>query len=267
MDSAHFFSVHAYQAEITLMGLIWLQGDQTSPSKGNQFWIFIGRTGAEAETPILWPPDAKNWITGKDPDAGKDWRQEEKGMAEDEMVGWLHQLDGHEFEQSPGVGDGQGSLACCSPWGCKDSDTTEWLNWTEPPYGKRARNVGVSAAFFIQEYCNTITPWIQLHPSLQRLHSRPMLYHQWGLASHLRGSARHLPSCCCAAILTNHKPRACRSPFHLELDELPCHREWDMASWVPLKGLGESPWSEDELTSHRVSTNQWLTEDRKELRR
>ena len=107
---------------------------------------------------------------------------------------------------------------------------TRLSDWTELPYGRRARNVGVSVAFFIQEYCNTITPWIQLHPSLQRLHSRPMLYHQWGLASHLRGSAGRLPSCCCAAALTNHKPRACRSPFHLELDELPCHREWDMAS-------------------------------------
>ena len=73
--------------------------------KGNQSWIFIGRTDAEAETPILWPPDVKNWLTGKDPDAGKDWRQEEKGMTEDEMVGWHHQLDGHEFEQSLGVCD------------------------------------------------------------------------------------------------------------------------------------------------------------------
>ena len=80
------------------------------------------------QTPILWPPDAKNWLIGKDLDAGKDWRQEEKGMTEEEMVGWHHQLDGHEFEQAPGVGDGQGSLACCSPWDCKESDTTEWLN-------------------------------------------------------------------------------------------------------------------------------------------
>ena len=99
--------------------------------KGNQSWIFIGRTDAEAETPILWPPDGKNWLIGKDPNAGKDSRQEEKGMTEDEIVGWHHQLDGHEFEQAPGVGDGQGSLACCSPWDCKESDTTELLNWTE----------------------------------------------------------------------------------------------------------------------------------------
>ena len=100
-------------------------------SKGNQSWIFIGRTGAEAETPILSPPDAKNWLIGKDPGVGKHWRQEEKGTAEDEMVGWRHRVDGHEFEQAPGVGDGQGSLACCSPWGRKESDTTEPLNWTE----------------------------------------------------------------------------------------------------------------------------------------
>ena len=93
--------------------------------------MFIGRTDVEAETPILWSPDVKNWLIWKDPDAGKDWRQEEKGTTEDEMVGWHHRLDGHEFGQTPGVGDGQGSLACCNPWGCKESDTTEWLNWTE----------------------------------------------------------------------------------------------------------------------------------------
>ena len=87
--------------------------------KGNQSWIFTGRTDAEAETPILWPPDVKNWLTGKDPDIGKDWRQEEKGMREGEIVGWHQWLDGHEFEQALGVSDGQGSLACCSWWGCK----------------------------------------------------------------------------------------------------------------------------------------------------
>ena len=99
--------------------------------KGNQSWIFIGTADAEAETPILWPPDAKNWLIWKDPDAGKDWRQEEKGMTEEKMVGQHHRLNGHECEQAPGDGDGQGSLACCSPWGCKESDTTEQLNWTE----------------------------------------------------------------------------------------------------------------------------------------
>ena len=98
--------------------------------RGNQSWIFTGRTDAEAKAPILWPPDAKNWPIGKDPDAGKDWGQEEKQVAKDEMVGWHHWLSGREFEQAPGVGDGQGSLVCCSPWGCKESDRTEQLNWT-----------------------------------------------------------------------------------------------------------------------------------------
>ena len=92
--------------------------------KGNQCWIFIGRIGAEAEAPILWPPDAKNELIWKDPDPGKDWRQEEKGTTEDEMFGWHPWLDGHEFEQVPGVGDRQGSLACCSPWGRKELNTT-----------------------------------------------------------------------------------------------------------------------------------------------
>ena len=95
--------------------------------KGDQSWVFIGRTDAGAETPILWPLDAKNWLIWKDPDAEKDWRQKE--MTGVEMVGWHHWLNGHEFEQAPGVGDGQGSLVCCSPWGRKESDTTERLNW------------------------------------------------------------------------------------------------------------------------------------------
>ena len=97
--------------------------------KGNQSWVFIGRTDAEAETLIFWTIDAKNCLIGKDPDAGKDWRWEEKGTTDGEMVGWHHRLDGHEFAWAPGVGDGQGSLACCSPWGCKEWDTTEQLNW------------------------------------------------------------------------------------------------------------------------------------------
>ena len=121
--------------------------------KGNQSWIFIGRTDAEAEDPKLLPPDEKNWPIWKDPDSGKDWRQEEKGTTEDEMVGWHHWLDGHEFEQAWSVDDGQGSLVCCSPWGCKESDTAEWLNWTdivlyyldvnEPTYGN-----GILIRFF-----------------------------------------------------------------------------------------------------------------------
>ena len=99
--------------------------------KGSQSWIFTGRTDAEAETPILWPPNVKNWLLGKDPEAGKDWRQEEKGTTEDEMVDSHHQLNGLKFKQALGVDDGQGGLACCSPWGRKESDMTEWLNWTE----------------------------------------------------------------------------------------------------------------------------------------
>ena len=97
--------------------------------KGNQFWIFIGRIDAEAETPKLWPPDAKDWLMGKDPNAGKYWRQEEKRTTEGEMVGWHHWLDGHEFEQAPGVGDGQGSLVCCRDWIAKIQ--TKLSNWTE----------------------------------------------------------------------------------------------------------------------------------------
>ena len=99
--------------------------------KGDQSSIFIGRTDAEAETPVLWPPDAKSWFIWKDPDVGKDWGQEEKGMTEDEMVGWHHWLNGHGFGSTPGIGDGQGGLACCSLWSCKESDTTKRLNWTE----------------------------------------------------------------------------------------------------------------------------------------
>ena len=100
-------------------------------SKGNQSWVFIGRTDAKAETPILWLPHAKSWLIGKDSDAGRDWGQEEKGTTEGEMGGWRHWLDEHEFEWTPGVGDGQGGLACCDSWGRKESATTERLNWTE----------------------------------------------------------------------------------------------------------------------------------------
>ena len=100
-------------------------------SKGDQSWVFFGRTDAKAETPILWPPHAKSWLIGKDPDAERDWGQEEKGATEDEMAGWHHQLHGHEFEWTPGVSDGQGGLACCNSWAHKESDMTEWLNWTE----------------------------------------------------------------------------------------------------------------------------------------
>ena len=104
---------------------------QPAHPKGNQSWVFIGRTDVEAEIPTHWPPDAKNWLIWKDPDVGKDWGQEEKGTTEDEMVGWHHWLNGHGFGWTPGVGDGQGGLACCGSWGHKELDTTEWLNWTK----------------------------------------------------------------------------------------------------------------------------------------
>ena len=108
--------------------------------KGDQSWVFIGRTDVEAETPILWPPDVKVWLIGKDPDAEKDWRKEEKGMTEDEMVGWHHRLNGHEFGYTPGVGDGQGGLVCCCSCGRKESDVTEQLNWCwERVEGRRRR--------------------------------------------------------------------------------------------------------------------------------
>ena len=100
-------------------------------SEGDQPWDFFGGNDAKAETPVLWPPHAKSWLIGTDPDAGRDWGQEEKGTMEDEMAAWHHRLDGREFVWGLGVGDGQGGLACCDSWGCKESDTTERLNWTE----------------------------------------------------------------------------------------------------------------------------------------
>ena len=122
--------------------------------KGNQPWIFIGRTDAKAEAPILWPPDAKSQLIRKDPDAGEDWRQDEKGMTEDEKVGWHHWLDGHEFDQAPGVSDGQGSLVCCSLRGHKESGMTEWPNWTDQDYivficKSRCLSVDLSLMFYI----------------------------------------------------------------------------------------------------------------------
>jgi len=104
---------------------------QPAHSKGDQPWVFFGRNDAKAETPVLWPPHAKSWLIWKDPDAGRDWGQEEKGSTEDEMAGWYHRLDRREFGWIPGVGDGPGGLVCCSSWGHKESDTTERLNWTE----------------------------------------------------------------------------------------------------------------------------------------
>jgi len=111
-----------------------LQGDPTSPFWRRSAWDFFGRNDAKAETPVLWPPHEKSWLIGKDSDAGRDLGQEEKGTTEDEIAGWHHWLDGHESQWTPGVGDGQGGLACCDSWGGKESDVTEQLNWTELNY-------------------------------------------------------------------------------------------------------------------------------------
>ena len=123
--------------------------------KGDQSWVFIGTTDVEAETPLLWPPHAKSWLIGKDPDTGKDWGQEEKGMTEDEMVRWHHWLDGHGFGWTPGVGDGQLGLACCGSWGCKELDMTEWLNWTE------VREINHS--IFLSQDCLAIQAFLYFH--------------------------------------------------------------------------------------------------------
>ena len=117
--------------EKTLENLLDCKEIQPVRYEGDQPWDFFGRNDAKAETPVLCPPHAKSWLIGKDSDAGRDWVQEEKGTIEDEMAGWHHQLDGHESEWSPGVGDGQGGLVCCNSWGYKESDTTEWQNWTK----------------------------------------------------------------------------------------------------------------------------------------
>ena len=116
----------AWRATIHGVGKSWTRLKWLSSSS----MLFIGRTDVEAETPTLWPPDAKSWLIWKDPDAGRDWGQGEKGTTEDEMVGWHHWLSGHGFGWTLGVGDGQGGLACCGSWGRKESDMTEWLNWT-----------------------------------------------------------------------------------------------------------------------------------------
>ena len=129
-------------------------------------WVFIGRTDVEAETPILWPPDAKSWLIWKDPDAGKDWGQEEKGIIEDEMVGWHHRLNGHGFGWTQGVVDGQGGLACCSSWGCKELDTTEWLNWIEylelDSLQERLHKSNLQVKRFLREGYRENGNWIEL---------------------------------------------------------------------------------------------------------
>ena len=141
--------------------------------KGNQSWVFIGRTDAEAEAPIFWPPDAKSWLIGKDPDAGKDWRQEEKGTIEDEVVGWHHRLKEHEFEQAPGDGEGQGSLVCCSPWDHKESDTTEWLNNNKYIFVRTG-----SVYLLIPFICSTQSPPPPTTPALPGDHQFALCVHE-----------------------------------------------------------------------------------------
>ena len=158
--------------------------------KGDQSWVFIGRTDIEAKTPIHWPPDVKNWLIGKDPDAGKDWRQEAKGTTEDEMIGGHHQLDGHEFEQTPGVGDGQGGLVCCSPWSHNESDMTERLNrnWSSVSRGTLIHQSIYQCCFLI----NYLSPGVISYFFLliiifikfnitYILHSSVYLMHTWAI--------------------------------------------------------------------------------------
>ena len=129
--------------------------------KGDQYWVFIGRTDADAETPILWPPVVKSWLIGKDPDAGRDWGQEEKGTTEDEMARWHHRPDAHEFGWTPGVGDGQGGLAYCHSWGRKESDMIEQLNWTELNWKNSILFSIVAVPIYIQN--NSVGGFLSLH--------------------------------------------------------------------------------------------------------
>ena len=161
-------------------------------SEGDQPWVFFGRNAAEAETPVLWPPHAKSWLIGKDSDAGRDWGQEEKGTTEDEMAGWHYWLYGREFEWTPGVGDGQGDLACCDSWGCKESDTTERLNWTELNWSKKglgqpsifwiSQRFLISLFFTIQRY--TLTTGLSKKPKLRISISRLRLGTAWCTPHH-----------------------------------------------------------------------------------
>ena len=155
--------------------------------KGNQPWIFIGRTDAEAEAPILLPPDANSWLTGKDPDVSKDWRQEEKGTTEDEVAGWHHQLYGSEFEWTLGVGDGQRDLASCSPCGHKGSDMTEQLNWTELNWTET--NCQVIREVEV-ESCGHEMCW---HKSWIKLPFSPMIVHPELLINIFRVAEMSLP--------------------------------------------------------------------------
>ena len=169
---AECWRIHAFELWCwrRLLRVPWT-GKKIKPvnPKGNQPWIFTGRTDAEAEAPTFWPPDGKNWFIGKDPDAGKDWSQGEKGTTEDDMVRWYHRLDGREFEQAPGVGDGQGSQMCCSPWGHKESHMTEWLRWTELCKPMDCSLLGSSVQGILQA---RILKWIAMVSSSGSSHPR-----------------------------------------------------------------------------------------------
>ena len=155
--------------------------------KGDQSWVFIGRTDAKAETPVLCPPRAKSWLIGKDSDAGRDWGQEEKGTTEDEMAGWHHRLDGHEFGCIPGVGDGQGGLECYNSWGCNESDTTEQLNWTELNSLEVVMRSFFSSSYFYKSLsCKILSSVVrtQLHIiTLDICRLKRILFSTWFLAS------------------------------------------------------------------------------------
>ena len=143
---------------------------QPAHSEGDQPWDFFGRNDAKAETPVLWPRHAKSWLIGKDFDTGRDWRQEEKGMTEDEMAGWYHWLDGHEFEWTPGVVDGREGMACCDSWCHKESDMTERLNWTELNWVTNTKTLWVTQLFRINEVSpdslpeSILWPWNMVGP-------------------------------------------------------------------------------------------------------
>ena len=133
-------------------------------SEGDQPSDLFGRTDAQAETPILWPPHAKSWLIGKDSDAGRDWGQEENGMTEDEMAGWHHRLDGRESEWTPGDGDEQGGLACCNSWGRTESDSTEWLNWTRTGFWSQ---IGPTPSLLLTSMWPSTSFWSSLYRLLE----------------------------------------------------------------------------------------------------
>ena len=164
--------------------------------KGHQPWIFIGRTDAETETPILWPPDAKSWLIGKDPNAGKDWRQEEKGMTEDEMIGWHHQSKGHEFGQTLGGSEGQGSLACCNPYSHSQRVGLDWV--IEQEEGREtfsllrigSSQVPSTWVSLKEEPVHMVMIWWVLRPLMEKTESRRWAAGTWASVVHSRATSQ-----------------------------------------------------------------------------